>query len=129
MKIGIFSANYLDLKIEDVLRKASDLGYEAVELPAFQGNSHLDIDEIVKGNNAKKYKKMIESYGLIISALSNHSESNLILGPYGVDTDGIYKGSKEEKIAYGKERVIKTAQAANALEVPVVCGFTGNENF
>ncbi len=129
MKIGIFSANYLDLKLEDVLKKASGLGYEAVELPAFQGNSHLDIDEVIKGDNAKKYKKMVESYGLIISALSNHSESNLILGPYGVDTDVIYKGSKEEKIAYGKERIIKTAQAANALEVPVVCGFTGNENF
>ena len=129
MKIGIFSATYLDLKLEDVLKKAAALGYEAVELPAFKESPHLDIDDIVKGDNAKKYKKMIESYGLIISALSNHTETNLILGPYGVDTDGIFKGTKEEKIAHGIERTIKTAQAANALEVPVVCGFTGVENF
>jgi sugar phosphate isomerase/epimerase len=129
MKIGIFTATYLDLKLEEVLKKAVSLGYEAVELPAFKNNPHLDIDEIIKGDNAKKFKKMIESYGLIISALSNHTETNLILGPYGVDTDGIFKGTKEEKIAYGMERTIKTAQAANALEVPVVCGFTGVENF
>jgi sugar phosphate isomerase/epimerase len=129
MKIGIFSANYMDIKLEDVLKKAASLGYEAVEIPAFIGNPHLDVDEIVKGDNAKKFKKMVNSYGLIISALSNHTESQLICGPHGVDTDEIYKGTKEEKIKFGIERLIKTAEAANALEIPVVCGFTGCSNF
>jgi sugar phosphate isomerase/epimerase len=52
-----------------------------------------------------------------------------VLGPYGKDTDAIYPGTKEEKIKFGTERMIKTAQAANALEVPVVTGFIGCENF
>jgi sugar phosphate isomerase/epimerase len=129
MKIGIFSATYSDLSLEDILKKAAALGYEAVELPAFKGNPHLDIDEIVKSDNAKKLKKLTESYGFIISAISNHTETNLIMGPYGIDTDGIFSGTKEEKINYGIQRTIKTAQAANILEVPVVCGFTGVENF
>jgi len=72
---------------------------------------------------------MLKSYGLIISALANHPEGQIVLGPYGKDTDAICPGTKEEKIKFGTERMIKTAQAANALEVPVVTGFIGCENF
>ncbi|GAI57040.1 unnamed protein product, partial [marine sediment metagenome] len=129
MRIGIFTVTYLDMELEEVCKMASGLGYESVELPAFSNNPHLDIDIIIKDDNAKKLKKMINNYGMIISALSNHTESQLILGPYGKDTDDIYKGSKEEKIKFGMKRMIKTAQAANVLEVPVVCGFVGCENF
>jgi len=129
MKIGIFTATYLDLSLEDVCKKASALGYEAVELPAFMGNPHLDIEAIVKGENAKTMKSMIASYGMIISALSNHPEGQVILGPFGKDTDAICAGTKEEKIRFGMDRMVKTAAAANALEVPVVCGFIGCENF
>ena len=129
MKIGLFTATFLDTPLEDVFKLASGLCYEAVEMPAFAGNPHLDIEQIVKGNNAADLKKMTQSYGLIISALANHPEGQLVLGPYGIDTDGIFKGTKEEKIKFGIERMILTAQAANALEVPVVTGFIGCENF
>ena len=129
MRIGIFTATYLDTPLEDVCKFASGLGYQAVELPAFAGNPHLDIEEIVKANKAQELKKMIGSYGMIISALANHPEGQLVLGPYGKDTDAIAPGTKEEKIRCGTERMIKTAQAANALEVPVVTGFIGCENF
>ena len=130
MKIGLFTATYLDLPLEEVCKKAVDYGYEAVEIPAFRdGNTHLNIDEITAGNAGMKLKEKINSMGLVISALSNHTESLLILGPYGKDTEWIHPGTKEERIAFGTERMIKTAQAANALEVPVVCGFTGCENF
>ena len=126
MKLGLFTATYLDESLENVCKKASDHGYEAVELPAFRdGNTHLDLDNI----DAPAIKKMISGYGLTISALSNHTESLLVLGPYGKDTEWIHPGTKEERIAYGTERMIKTAQTANALEVPVVCGFIGCENF
>ena len=126
MKIGLFTATYLDESLEDVCRKAADYGYEAVEIPAFKdGNTHIDLDTM----NAAEIKKMVSGYGLSISALSNHTESLLVLGPYGKDTEWIHPGTKEERIAFGTERMIKTAEAANALEVPVVCGFMGCENF
>jgi sugar phosphate isomerase/epimerase len=51
------------------------------------------------------------------------------MGPAGVDTDFIYKGNPEEKIKHGTERLLLTAQAANALEVPVVVGYPGVENW
>jgi sugar phosphate isomerase/epimerase len=129
MKLGIFTANYLDRTLEEVCKFVSQMGFEAVELPAFKGSTHLDLDDLLKSGNANQMKKMINSYGLEISALSNHPEGQIILGPFGKDTDGIYEGTQEEKIKYGMERMKITAQAANALEVPVVCGFIGCENF
>ncbi len=129
MKIGLFTATFLDMKVEDVFKMASGLGYQAVEMPAFANNPHLDIEQVVKGSQAAELKKLVKSYGLIISALANHPEGQIVLGPYGKDTDAICPGTKEEKIKFGTERMIKTAQAANALEVPVVTGFVGCENF
>jgi len=84
---------------------------------------------MLKNGTAKEMRKMVESHGLFISALSNHADSLLIMGPYGDDTDGIYKGTKEEKIKFGTESLINSARLANELEVPVVIGFTGIENF
>jgi sugar phosphate isomerase/epimerase len=129
MKIGLFTATYLDMKLEEVCRMASELGYQAVELPAFSANPHLDLDRILKGTAARNLVRKLKNYGLIISALSNHTEGQIVLGPFGKDTDAICRGSKQDKIRFGTERMIKTAQAANALGVPVVCGFIGCENF
>lgn len=129
MKLGMFTANYLDRPLEDVCKFVVEMGFEAVELPAFKGSTHLDVDEVIKNGNGKKIKQMINSYGLEISAISNHPEGQIILGPFGKDTDAIYEGTPEEKIKYGMERMKITAQAANELEVEVVCGFIGCENF
>ena len=43
MKIGLFTATFLDMGLEDVFKLASGLGYQAVEMPAFANNPHLDI--------------------------------------------------------------------------------------
>ena len=53
MKIGLFTATYLDKSLEEVFQLASSLGYEAVEMPAFANNPHLDIEEVIKGNHAE----------------------------------------------------------------------------
>ncbi len=127
MKLGFFAANYAHLSIEEVAKIASGHGYEMLEIPSYIGNGQLDCDEIISGG-AEKLKKTVASYGLGISALSNHADSMLILG-CNEETDALFKGTKEEKIKYGTESLIKSAQAANALEVPVINGFTGIANF
>ncbi len=129
MKIGMFTANFLDRDLESVFRMMAEKGYEAAELPAFYGNSHLDIEEVLKGKNAKKIRNRAKEYGITISALSNHPEGQLVLGPHTKDTDSLFKGTPEEKIKFGMDRMKLTARAAAALEVPVVCGFIGCEKF
>lgn len=129
MKIGMFTANFLDMNIESVFKMMSSMGYEMAEIPAFYGNNHLDIEEVLKGDNAKKFLNLAKKYNITISALSNHPEGQLVLGPHTKDTDSLYKGTPREKIKFGMERMKLTAKAAAALEVPVVCGFIGCERF
>jgi len=125
IKIGMFTANFLDRDLESVFKMMAQMGYEMAELPAFYGNGHLDIDEVLKKDGSKKIKSLAKKYNITISALSNHPEGQLVLGPHTKDTDGLFKGTPEEKIKFGMERMKKTAKAAAALEVPVVCGFIG----
>jgi len=128
VKIGIFTCLYDDKPLEDVLKYVSGLGYETVELAAWKGSHHIDIEKIVKGG-ATNFKKTIAKYNLSISALSNHLEGQLVLGPLNAATDDFYKGTPEEKVKYGIKRMKLTADAAAALDVPVVVGFTGAPNW
>ncbi len=111
MKIGMFTANFMDHDLESVFKMMAEMGYETAELPAFSDNGHLDIDEVLTGNGAKKIKSLAENYGLTISALSNHTEGQLVLGPHTKDTDAFCKGTPAEKIKFGMERMKKTARA------------------
>ena len=129
MKLGICAQNYSGKSIGEVVRLAAAKGYEAIEIATYDGNGQCDSAEMLKDGNGKAMRKMVESGGLFISALSNHADSLLILGPHTEDTDGIRKGTKEEKIKFGTESLLASARLANELEVPVVIGFTGVENF
>jgi len=115
---------YDDRPLEEVLKYVSKLGYEMVEIWAGEGSHHLDLDEILKGK-ASAYKKTIERYGLSISAINNGGAGQLVLGPHDAVTDDIYRGTPEQKVKYGIDTMKKTAEAAAALDVPVVDGFIG----
>jgi sugar phosphate isomerase/epimerase len=128
LKIGIFTVLFNEWKLEKTLEYVSKLGYEAVEIAAWKGSNHIDIDKILSGD-ATRYNKTIAKYGLSISGLSNHLEGQLVLGPHDESTDEWFKGTPEEKIKYGTERMKKTAEAAAALDVPVVNGFIGAPNW
>ncbi len=128
VKIGVFTALFNEWNLDKVLKYVSNLGYECVEIPASKGSNHLDIDRVLTGG-ATEFKKRIERHGLFISALSNHREGQLVLGPHDQSTDSCFKGSPEEKVRYGTERMKKTAEAAAALDVPVVTGFIGAPNW
>ena len=119
MKLGLCTGTYSDLSLDEVCRLAVEYGYEMLEIETFEKNNlHFDIHTIFDRDNGKKYKKKIKDYGLEIASLGNHPESQLVMGPYGKDTDDIYHGTKEEKIRFGTEAVIRAAQAANELESP-----------
>jgi len=119
---------YDDLPLDKVLPHISSLGYEAVELATWSGTRHLVLDKVVNGG-AQELKNLVAKHGLIISALNNSLDSQLVLGPYDESTDPIYKGSPAEKEKYGTSRIKKTVDAARLLDVPVVNGFIGCSNW
>src|SRR5208283_153691 len=70
MKIGIFTALFGDWPLEKVARHVAGLGYEAVELPLWDGNGHVSLKDLL-GGGAKALKQVLADNGLSISAL-NH---------------------------------------------------------
>ena len=128
MKLGFFTANFTEKPLEEVLKIIQPYGYETVEIPAYEGNGQLEPSDVLKPGRAEEIKKLVHSYGMEIQALSNHADSYLIMG-CNKETDRLYKGTAEEKIKYGSEQLVRTAQAANALEVPIVVGYPGIENW
>lgn len=128
MELGIFTVVFNDRPLDDVAAYAASLGYTAVELAAWRGSNHLDIDRVIADSDYVKHlRETLNRAGLRISAISNHLETQLVLGPLDASTDEFAPGrSAEEKTAFGIERAKQTARAAAVLEVPVVVGFTGS---
>jgi len=126
MKIGINTALFQDKTLSEVLRVAADHGYEAVELPAFRGSPHVDLDAVLE-DGGRSLRAHVKEFGLEISALTNGREGQLVLGPqdWTVDEWAPVQGVSE-RIKYGMERLKLAARAASALEVPVVTGFVGS---
>jgi len=91
MKLGFFTANFTEKPLEEVVRMIAPYGYETIEVPAYEGNGQLETADVLKGNTASQIRSMVESYGMTIQALSNHSDSFLIMGPTGKDTDFIFR--------------------------------------
>lgn len=126
MKLGIFTALFQDRPIEAALRAAAEAGYEMVELPAWRGNPHLDLDATL-ADGGQALRDLTRRYGLGLSAISNGREGHLILGPHDwtVNPWAPVQGA-DERIRYGVERLTQTVRVAAALEVPVVTGFVGS---
>ncbi len=70
MKVGFCSINYSELPLNEVVELIAKKGYEAVEIPAYTDNGQMDVDEMLRGGNAKKLKKQVEDAGLVISGIS-----------------------------------------------------------
>ncbi len=126
MKIGIMTALFSDWPLEKVAKHVSKLGYEAVELPAWDNNGHTDMKQIL-GGGAKALKKMLADNGLAISALNHGVAGQISMGPHDVSTDAWAPGmSPEQKIRWAGEQLKTAARAAAELEVPVVNGLIGS---
>lgn len=129
MKVGFCTMNFSEMPLLEVAKLAADHGYEALELPAYTDNGQVDVDALLKSGGAKQVKREIEAMGLCVSALSNHADSPLVLGPHGKDLESICPGGKEDQIRFGTDSMIKAAQLANEFEVPAVVAFSGVGNF
>lgn len=129
MNIGFCVVNYSEKPVLEVCQIVADLGYSSIEIPSYEGNGQIDMEELLKPGAAAAFKKSVSQFGLSLSAVSNHADSLLVLGPYGRDTDSICPGTKEDKIKFGTDSILRSARFANALEVPCVVAFSGIENF
>lgn len=127
--VTLFTGQWADLKLEDMCRKASDFGYQGIELACW--GDHFEVDKADEAYCRAK-RELLENNDLQCFAISNHlvgqavcdnidARHKTILPKY-VWGDGDPAGVNER----AAEEMKATARAAQRLGVGVVNGFTGS---
>jgi sugar phosphate isomerase/epimerase len=129
--VTLFTGQWADLSLEDLLRKASDFGYQGVELACW--GDHFEINKAVAdpGYTAAK-RDLLDRFDLQCQAISSHlvgqavcdridARHQAILPPH-VWGDGDPAGVNRR----AAEDMKNAARAAQQFGVGVVNGFTGS---
>ncbi len=129
--VTLFTGQWADLAIEDLARKASDFGYQGLELACW--GDHFEVDKAIADDGYCAAKReMLDKYDLQCHAISSHlvgqgildtidERHKAILPPY-VWGDGDPAGVNERC----SEDLKNTARVAQKFGVSVVNGFTGS---
>ena len=113
MQIGVLTALFQELPLTEVLDKVQALGIAAVELGTggYPPNTHINLEKMLADEGERaSYQEALADHGIIISALSCHSN------PIHPDP----------KIAQAADDIFrKTVRLAELMDVPVVNTFSG----
>jgi sugar phosphate isomerase/epimerase len=127
--VTLFTGQWADLPLEEMLKKTVEFGYDGVELACW--GDHFDVE---KASSDKKYcekrRALLEEYDLGCWAISNHLVGQLVCDLNDERSDAFapanLAGDPEGKRAWAIETMKKTARAAKNFGVSVVNGFTGS---
>jgi len=129
--VTLFTGQWADLPLETMARKASEFGYDGLELACW--GDHFEVDKAMSDSGyCKRRREQLEKHDLQLYAISTHlvgqavcdnidSRHKSIL-PAHVWGDGKPEGVNRR----AAEEVKNTARAAQKLGVRVVNGFTGS---
>jgi len=129
--ITLFTGQWADLPLEDVARKASEFGYQGLELACW--GDHFDIEQALADDGyCANRRDLLERYDLQVHAISAHLVGQAVLDridqrhqalvPPTVWGDGNPDGVNRR----AAEALKDAARAAQKLGVGVVNGFTGS---
>jgi sugar phosphate isomerase/epimerase len=129
--VTLFTGQWADLPLETLAQKASEWGYDGLELACW--GDHFDVERaLAEDGYCQGRHDLLAKYGLRVFAISNHlvgqavcdriDERHRSIVPPRVwgdgDPDGVWQRAAEE--------MRNTARAAARLGVTVVNGFTGS---
>lgn len=129
--VTLFTGQWADLPLEELARKASEFGYQGVELACW--GDHFEVDKaLADGEYVARKRDLLDRYDLECHAISNHlvgqavcdaiDERHKAILPPHVWGDGKATGVNQR----AAEEMKKTARAAQKFGVSVVNGFTGS---
>jgi sugar phosphate isomerase/epimerase len=130
----LFSGLWHDFPLEELAQKASDWGYQGLELCA--GTDHLDIAQAQEEDGyCEKLIELLARYEISVGLISAHRTSQAVCDeiqpchqamlPDHVWGDGDPAGVKSR----AAEELIATVQVAEKLGVRVLSGFSGSTIF
>jgi sugar phosphate isomerase/epimerase len=129
--ITLFTGQWADLPLEDVARKASQFGYQGLELACW--GDHFEVDRALADDSyCANRRDVLERYDLQVHAISAHSVGQAVLDPIDARHKAILPahvwgdGDAAGVNARAAEELKNTARAAQKLGVGLVNGFTGS---
>lgn len=129
--VTLFTGQWADLSCEEICRKAKSFGYDGLELACW--GDHVEVDRAATDLSYGKTKRAsLEKYGLQLHAISNHLVGQAVCDVIDARHQSILPahvwgdGRSEGVQARAAEEMIRTGQAAKALGVSVINGFTGS---
>jgi len=130
--VTLFTGQWADMPIAELAPKAASWGYDGLELATW--GDHCDIHRVLDEDGyARQHKDLLEQNGLGLWAISCHLVGQAVadrmidgrhkaIVPAHVWGDGDAEGVRQR----AAEEVIRTAEAAAALGINIVTGFTGS---
>lgn len=128
--VTLFTGQWADLPLKVLAEKATDFGYDGLELACW--GDHLDVERGAKDKAyCEQQLKILDDQGLQCWAISNHLAGQLVCDPNDdARTDTFAPeathGDAEAKRAWAVEAMMNTARTAKNMGIKVVNGFTGS---
>lgn len=130
--VTLFTGQWADMRLAELAPKAAAWGYDGLELATW--GDHMDVGRAAESDGyVRTQKGLLEENGLGLWAISCHLVGQAVADhsidarhrailPEHVWGDGEPEGVRQR----AAEEVVRTAEAARALGVDVVTGFTGS---
>lgn len=129
--VTLFTGQWADLSLETLAEKASNWGYDGLELACW--GDHFDVQRAISEQEyCEELRELLARFGLKVYAISNHLVGQAVCDlidrrheailPAHVWGDGNPVGVRQR----AAEEMKDTARAAAKLGVDVVNGFTGS---
>lgn len=128
--VTLFTGQFADLPLTELARKASEWGYDGLELACW--GDHFDPSRgAADPAYCERQKSILEENHLNVFALSHHLAGQLVCDPNDdARSDGFAPadcaGNPEKKRKWAVETMKRTAVAAKNMGLKVVNGFTGS---
>ena len=127
--VTLFTGQWADLPLETIAQKASEWGYDGIELACW--GDHFNVQKALNEDGyCQGRHDLLAKYGLKCWAISNHLTGQLVLDLLDDRTDdwvpASVKGNSEKKRDWAIEEMKDTARAAAKMGLKVVNGFTGS---
>ena len=128
-KVTLYTAQWADMSLETICRKASEMGYDGLELAC--NDNHLNLDTLSQ-EHCDSIRATMKRYGLELYTVSNHPLGQCVCDPIDrrhknilsprIWGDGDPEGVRQRSTA----EMIRLGEAAMMLGVDTVVGFTGS---
>jgi len=129
--ITLFTGQWADMPLEKLAQLASELGYQGLELACW--GDHFDVDRaLAQDGYCRTRHDILAKHGLNCFAISNHLVGQCVCDAIdsrhkGIVPPRVWGDGKPEGVQQRAAKEMKnTAEAAAALGVKVVNGFTGS---